>query len=140
MEYLSAQQLLGTRRHEELRDVGDKCLLYSGLFPERAIRKRVSVSYFVNIGQSAYSCVADMVHPEHDHAQLYDALTNQFVSMMDLLQCMREMGGDDQRLSLLQAAELWQDTGSRQALRTVQKSCDGFVPPSFSKRGFSRNS
>ena len=49
-EYLAAQSLSGEQRVERLRDVGDHCLLFSGLFPQLAERRLVRNSYFVNLG------------------------------------------------------------------------------------------
>src|SRR3569623_1475045 len=46
-EYLHNMQLSGQLAQERLREVGDKCLLYSGLFPERVTRRSVDVSYVV---------------------------------------------------------------------------------------------
>jgi hypothetical protein len=38
---------------DQLRDIGDQCLLLSGLYPKRAERRLVRVSYYVNIGRAA---------------------------------------------------------------------------------------
>src|SRR3990167_10994247 len=51
LEFLEGTQDLSRAREEKLRDVGDKCLLFSGLFPGRAERRCVKVSYFVQLGQ-----------------------------------------------------------------------------------------
>src|SRR5689334_10421216 len=45
-------------RHQQLKEVGDKCLLYAGLFPGRAIKRRVKISYFVKLGQTAYATIS----------------------------------------------------------------------------------
>lgn len=42
-----------------LKRTGDAALLLAGLFPERALRLRVSSTYFRLMGQSAYSSLAD---------------------------------------------------------------------------------
>jgi len=52
LEFLHSTNKYGTQRSQALRDVGDQCLLYSGLFPGQARRRRVRVSYYVNIGKS----------------------------------------------------------------------------------------
>src|SRR5437899_10481277 len=54
LEFLENSRCLGQKQQEELRNVGDKCLLISGLFPGRAQRRRVKISYFVQLGQNAY--------------------------------------------------------------------------------------
>ena len=52
-DFLGSQQLHGEQRAESLRQVGDHCLLFSGLFPQIAERRLVRISYFVNIGRSS---------------------------------------------------------------------------------------
>ena len=61
MEYLQSMRSQGRVGQDQLRNVGDKCLLYSGLFPERAERRRVKISYFVDLGRSAYQQLSDPV-------------------------------------------------------------------------------
>ena len=131
LDFLSAQSQLKTQQHVELRAVGDKCLLFSGLFPERASRLRVSVNYFVELGQSAYIIVADLAQQDAKLAQLFELLGAEFVQLMDLLQCMRTLGTDDKNMSLMQAIELWHDTRSAEALKVIQQYRPGFVPPSY---------
>ena len=87
LSYLEAAQLSGSDTLVRMRDVGDQCLLVSGLFPQRARRRRVRVSYFVNLGQSAYQNAAGTVR--HGAAELYEQLSRGFVGMMDVLQAMR---------------------------------------------------
>jgi hypothetical protein len=59
LEWLHAQQQVGSARADALRDVGDRCLLVAGLFPDLAQRRRVSVDYFIDLGRGAYQGVAD---------------------------------------------------------------------------------
>ncbi|ROR34186.1 hypothetical protein [Inmirania thermothiophila] len=115
VEYLDGLVSAGRLRRERLRDVGDKCLLYSGLFPRRAQRKRVRVGYFVRLGTSAYRQLADGARP--GEAALFGRLAEGFVAMMDVLQSMRS----DERLDPLAAHELWADTGSPRARRRLSE-------------------
>ncbi len=109
-----------------MRDVGDKCLLFSGLFPARAEKHRVAVSYYVELGRQAYHLVSvNLRHPET--ARLFKELKGQFVKLMDTLQCMRELAGEDQALSLLQAEELWRNVHSTHALKILQRCVKGFL-------------
>ncbi len=104
-----------------LQDVGDKCLLLAGLFPEQAARKRVQISYFVALGQGAYSAVASLSKIEM--AKLYQALQQGFVELMDVLHVIRELAG--QRLTPLQAESLWSEVKSPHALRILQSYTGG---------------
>jgi hypothetical protein len=118
-DYLQSQQLQGTHRLERLRDVGDHCLLFSGLFPRLAERRLVRVSYFVNIGRSSYHQLSDAV--DRRRAALYGHLSEAFIVLMDVLHAMRELGGQT-LLTPIQAMELWQETGSQRCFRQL---CDG---------------
>jgi hypothetical protein len=54
LDYLLARAESGARRREELRQVGDRCLLLAGFYPEQAERRLVSVGYFLSLGSRAY--------------------------------------------------------------------------------------
>ena len=82
-----------------LRDVGDKCLLFSGLFPERALHRNVTVSYFVDVGRAAYHILSEM--KQKSLANLYADVCASFVPMMDVLQTTRVLYGDEMELPLL---------------------------------------
>ena len=115
-DFLHSQQLQGAHREECLREVGDHCLLFSGLFPRIAERRLVRVSYFVNIGRSSYRQLSDVVGRQR--AALYGQLSEAFIVLMDILHTMRELGGQS-LLTPIQAMELWQETGSRRCLQQL---------------------
>jgi len=117
LDYLDG--LLGTGREgrDRLRDVGDVCLLYSGLFPQVAARRRVRISYYVQLGRTAYRELSNRL--ENGFAQIYVHLSQAFVSLMDVLQAMRTMGHQRPALLPLEAYELWEDTGSVSARRSL---------------------
>lgn len=121
-EYLRGSQSTGQVRVVRLREVGDCCLLYSGLFPKRAERKLVRVSYFVELGRTAYDEVAHGL--AKSSAQMYQHLAAAFIVLMEVLQAMRILGGDS--LGPLHAVELWNDTGIKGALRELALVSDGF--------------
>lgn len=112
MDYLQAQTQPRALRSGQLRDIGDHCLLLSGLFPQRASKRLVRVSYYVDLGRSAYLHLSDQIH--QTGAELYHQLSDTFVLLMDLLQTIREFTSP--ALQPIQAHELWSDTGSRHAL------------------------
>lgn len=118
LEFLDAQSE-GSDQPHRLRDVGDKCLLFCGFFPQLAERRLVRVSYFVRLGRSAYNQLALLV--ERDTDSLYNRLAEAFVPVMDVLQTMRGFSGQPV-LGPLAAAELWADTGSRSAYDSLRQS------------------
>ncbi|MEA2080483.1 MAG: hypothetical protein U9P00_11615 [Pseudomonadota bacterium] len=120
LEFLQAQRET-EQITMQLRDVGDQCLLFSGLFPQLAERRLVKVSYFVGIGQAAYDQLASRVDRHSD--RLYGRLAEAFVAIMDVLQAMRGLSGEAV-LQPLAAAELWADTGSQSALRSLSETSD----------------
>jgi hypothetical protein len=126
LEYLrgldSAGQVSQVRQ-VRLGAVGDKCLLLSGLFPGRAQRQRVQISYYVNIGKSAYAALATLLRGAQ--AALYQQLAQHFVALMDVLHAARELGHDTPALQPLQAMELWCDTGSPRAYARLRRYSDG---------------
>ena len=117
LEYLHSMQLSGHLAQDRLREVGDKCLLYSGLFPERVTRRRVDMSYVVDLGCGAYQQLASRLG--NSAAALYERLAAAFVRLMDVLKTIRELGRPT-AAEPLRAYELWRDTGSRFALNKLR--------------------
>ncbi len=126
LAFLNGRNEQGQRRHDDLRDVGDQCLLFSGLFPQNAQRRLVRVSYFVNLGRSAYQ----QLHGELRHAgrKLYGQLASDFIAMMDVLLAMRSLNPEATVLSPIEAYELWEDTGSPQALNALRQQHPNAAP------------
>jgi hypothetical protein len=114
-DYLEAQGLPTSLRLDQLRDVGDQCLILSGLFPQRAEKRLVRVSYYVNMGRSAYHHLSGQI--QHATAELYRELAETFVTLMDLLQTIR--GFNSAAMQPMQALELWSDTGSQRAFASL---------------------
>jgi hypothetical protein len=116
-DFLNSCAAQGVDRIDRLRDVGDHCLLFSGLFPQLAERRLVRISYFVNIGRSSYHQLSDVL--DRGWARVYGNLSEAFIVLMDVLHAMRGLGGQT-LLTPIQALELWQETGSR---RCYQQLC-----------------
>ena len=77
------------KRKDILRNVGDKSLLFCGLFPGIADRKSINLSYFMNMGQSAYFSIATL--EDTQTSDLFALLGTQFVPMKNVLQSMCEL-------------------------------------------------
>ena len=125
LDYLHGSNALGQVRQNRMRDVGDQCLLYSGLFPERAEHRRVRISYYVDLGRSAYHTAADAT--QQAIGGLFASLASQFVVVMDTLQAMRGLNEQAPQLAPILAFELWQDTGSQQARKAVATTDDSLL-------------
>ncbi len=124
LRFLEAIGSQGRLREDRLQNVGDQCLLYAGLFPEQARRRRVRIGYFVDLGRSAYMGLAES--GPAGTAALFSGLSEAFVTLMDLLRVMRQ-SGQQALFSALEAAETWAETGSPLAFRELQ-SHTGSLP------------
>jgi hypothetical protein len=121
LEYLRGMQVRGAQRQGQLRDVGDQCLLYCGLFPRLAERRRVRISYYVDLGRSAYHCVAGV--SQKAMASMYAHLSERFVELMDTLQAMRTLQGNGKEiLDPIRAFELFTECGSQRARHILATS------------------
>ena len=115
LDYLSAHHLSANLRSEQLRDIGDQCLLVSGLYPQSVVKRQVGVSYYVDLGRSAYHHIGNVT--QQGIAELYQQLAESFVLLMDLLQTIRQYSMP--ALQPLAAFDLWNETGSRGAMQQV---------------------
>lgn len=87
LDFLNSMQKSRPQQVELLRDVGDKSLLFCGLFPGMARKRHVSLNYFSDMGQAAYLSVGEL--HESDTANLYFQLSAQFINLQQILQAMR---------------------------------------------------
>ncbi len=121
-DYLNGLSAGEHQRREMLKEVGDHCLLFSGLFPQQAERRMVKVSYFVDLGRVAYSQTAELT--SNLMAPVYADLAREFVSLMDILQTMRALRGKGSKLTPISAFELWNETGSQHAYQVIRSVTD----------------
>jgi len=126
LDFLNGAQEMGPNRHNLLRDVGDKCLLFAGLFPGRASKKHLEISYFVKLGKTAYSTLSTIHHTTTK--DLYCLLCEDFVKMMDVLHATRYVSGNDPILDYFQALNLWRETKSKAAYKRLCKTSNILAP------------
>lgn len=96
LQFLHAQTTPGARGHQRLQDTGDHCLLLAGLFPERARRRRVPVTYYIDLGRGAYRDLGDRLRA--GIAELYAELADGFESLVEVLLAARGVESFDDRL------------------------------------------
>ena len=119
IDYLESQQYTPMNgRRDKLQAVGDKCLLFAGLFPERARKKRVKNTYFIQLGQGAYTALADM--RQRSVAELYAELSKEFTRLIDVLRATRALSPHSPHLDAFTALERWHDTKSQHALNQLR--------------------
>lgn len=114
-EYLRGSFEVGHARSAKLQEVGDKCLLFSGFFPEQTEKKRVSPGYFVSLGKSAYFELSNSRSSKNK--ELYFELSKKFINLTDVLLTMRKVNFEP-----LFAFSLWMETNSRYAYNLLRKN------------------
>lgn len=83
IDYLLAQSRCGQRHRDELRSVGDRCLLLAGLYPEQAQQRMVGLDYFMAIGSQAYQELAHAMRARV--SDLYEHLAQAFARVVRVL-------------------------------------------------------
>ena len=96
LEWLETLLSSGRRREHGLRDVGDGCLLIAGLYPEQAERRRVSLSYFQDIGSDAYRHLGAVASDGLN--RLFQQLAQAFAELVRVLFELRRLASAEGRL------------------------------------------
>ncbi len=109
LDYLQALQQRGTQRGQELRDVGDRCLLIAGLYPHQAEQRLVSLDYFIALGANAYSELA--ARARNAVADLYEQLASGFARLVRVLVELRRIANADALSALSRHALAIADPG-----------------------------
>ncbi|MFN3235312.1 MAG: hypothetical protein ACE365_07900 [Gammaproteobacteria bacterium] len=99
LDFLDNLENGGIQMQQNMRDVGDKCLLFSGVFPELHIRRRVKNSYFMEVGRSAYRILSD--HLIGKDASLFQDLSYEFNGLVYVLKAIRRDGSLDGQIRQL---------------------------------------
>jgi hypothetical protein len=90
LDYLQALGDSRTLREQRLRDVGDRCLLIAGLYPQQAQRRLVGLDYFLALGSQAYADLAAVARTAW--AQFYESLAQRFARLVRVLVDVRRLG------------------------------------------------
>lgn len=93
LDFLESWQKPRKMQLQLLQDVGDKSLLFCGLFPGMAKKRHVSLDYFSDMGQAAYMAIGSL--QENNSSELYYQLSADFSRLQHILQAMR---GETMRL------------------------------------------
>jgi hypothetical protein len=119
MDYLNALAEKSNTKQEKLRDVADNCLLVSGFYPQIAEKRNVNISYFVNLGKTAYLDLSDSI--SHIGSDLYKQVSQCFVQLMDVLLTIRSYTTEPV-LKPIQAYDLWNESQSHVAYKLIKPS------------------
>lgn len=83
LKFLEGLNTSTQQRGLALQQVGDQCLLISGLFPAAAEKRLVKIRYYIELGQSSYEVIS------RKNNDIFSLLSKQFVLLMDVLQSFR---------------------------------------------------
>ncbi len=110
LDFLQSFGIQGQRRADELRDVGDRCLLLAGLYPEQAERRAVPLTYFCALGSSAYEALSEALRS--GARSLYEQLARSFRALVRVLIEVRRLSGEWRGPSPLDQLALCEDRGT----------------------------
>lgn len=106
------------------RRLGDVALFISGFYAESLNRSLVGVDYFVSMGGSAYSSLADNAQRSHYYktfSEVFADLSEHFVAYVDVLMEVRDNTELKQDSDILSLYESWMNSGSEYARQKLQK-------------------
>ena len=112
-----------------LVEVGDRCLIISGLMPDQAITQGLPVRHFVETGRRAYQEAA-----HRSQNAIFHRLATRFVAIMDVLQVMRTLDEDVIAVDLFRVYDQWTETGSQYAYRLIRAATDALPVRQLSQR------
>ena len=116
LEYMNATAERNHQNLGQLREVGDKCLLFSGLYPKIHRKRGVNVGYYVDIGRASYSQLGQLLHK--GFSNLYQKLAEGFVFLTDILHAIREMNGEPV-LDVSEKYDFWLKFDSQYSKRSL---------------------
>jgi hypothetical protein len=94
LEFLQHANLKSSQSCSQMRTLGDHCLILSGLFPENAQQKNVSLNYFISLGKGCYSLLSDAPDQlSRVNSDIFIELSANFIGLMDILHHMRKLEG-----------------------------------------------
>ena len=66
------------------QNIGNKCLIICGLFPQQASHYNTNIAHYQHVGQSAYHFVANSKKPSSIEFELFSELSEQFIIITNL--------------------------------------------------------
>lgn len=82
LDLLESAHQHGSARSDTLQHVADNCLIIAGLFPNRAERRRVRLTYYIEVGRTAFSQLAC-------NDEYFNSHVDRFIDMLDVLNATR---------------------------------------------------
>lgn len=89
IEFLENNTVNSINNIKNLKLIGDECLILSGLFPDHAFKKNVTLDYFISIGQECYFLISNHRQKTPLESSLFHSLGQNFIGLMDILHHIR---------------------------------------------------
>ena len=124
--YLKAAQSRDDVRVALLRRLGDFSLFISGFFPMSLGRRLVDVDYYIQMGETAYGNLSQIVARRAALSEIFTELARRFVMYVDILAEVSERSRLQNHTDILRLYEHWLKTGSE---RTAKLLSDAGILP-----------
>ncbi len=114
-----------------LQKLGDIALYSAGYFPESLSRKLIDVDYYMQLGGTAYSSLANLLSHRFQQ-ELYAELSEKFPVWVDILSEVSTQSRGHSHDDLLKLYDAWLKHGKRSALLLLQHH--GILPTDSSNK------
>lgn len=112
--YLKAQVEPEPLKSKLLKNLGERALYISGFFGDSLQRKVVDIDYYIQMGASAYTLLAN-VRAEQTQQKLYKTVSNRFLDLVELLNHISQQSLVQSDSSIMRLYEKYLMTGSESA-------------------------
>lgn len=114
----------GADRDRAMRRLGDNALFVAGFFPGAFARRSVDVDYYIRMGGTAYSWLAERARCSAQvraFGTIFSELSDKFAAFVEVLGEVSDQGQQRAPADVLRLYELWIHTGSARASRRLRE-------------------
>lgn len=90
VKLLEASHLPKNKKKEMIKDVAETSLFICGFFSDSLNRKIVDISYYKDVGQTAYGMLDGMIPSFYDIDSFYRSVSSQFETLAQLMKVVSE--------------------------------------------------
>jgi hypothetical protein len=111
-------------RDRAMRRLGDIALFVAGFFPDAFARRCVDVDYYIGMGGTAYSWLAERARYSAQvraYGQIFSELSEKFALFVEVLGEISDQSRSYSPADILRLYELWIRTGSERASRRLRE-------------------
>jgi len=124
--FLQASQARTETRVQLLRRLGDFALFISGFFPASLTRHLVDVDYYIQMGETAYGSLSQILAQRVALREIFTELASRFIVYVDILSEVSEKSRVQNHTNLLRLYEQWLKTGSERTAKLLSEA--GILP------------